>query len=181
MPNETLARRYAQAIFELAAEAGKVPEIGRALQSALETLHREPDTWAFFISPVVDRELKQKVLVEAFEGKTEEIAFHTLLLLVRKHRERLLPELVEQYGALELAASGREKLTLVTARELPRDVVDGIVARLSKRYGKVFEVAQQVEPRLLGGVQIRIGDLAVDGTLEGVLEDVRRRMYAHDS
>ena len=143
-------------------------------------MRRDPQTWGFFVSPVVDRELKQKVLTGAFDGKTEEIAFHTLLLLVRKNRERLLPEVVEQYAALELAATGREKLTLVTARELPRDVVDGIVARLSKRYNKSFEVEQRIEPRLLGGVQIRIGDLAVDGTLEGVLEDVRRRMYASE-
>src|SRR5438105_2915761 len=120
MANETLARRYAQAIFDLANETKKTGEVGRNLRTIWDAMREEDNVVRFFFAPIVDRVEKQKVLTEAFLGKIEEIALHSLLLLVRKRRERLLPEILTQYEALEQAARGAEPLSITSARALSK-------------------------------------------------------------
>lgn len=178
MANETLARRYAQAIFDLATDGGKVAEVGRDLRMASTAIAEDPAVNRFFGSPVVDRTEKQKILIDGFSGKVEELALHALLLLVRKRRERILGEIVTQYEALEQAARGAEPLTIVSARELPQNELAFMVSRLSKIYGKQFDVQQQVDPSLLGGVRIQMGDTAIDGTVAGKLDELSRALLA---
>lgn len=181
MANETLARRYAQAIFDLAGESEKVAEVGRDLRTVWSAIEEDPGVTRFFYSPIVDRTEKQKILIDAFAGKVEELALHALLLLVRKRRERLLQEIVQQFEALEQAARGAEPLTIVSARELPQNEVAFMVSRLSKIYGKQFDVQQQVDPSLLGGVRIQMGDVAIDGTVAGKLDELSRTLLAPKS
>jgi F-type H+-transporting ATPase subunit delta len=174
MADEKLSRRYAQAIFALATEDAKVAEVGSDLRTAWDAMKAEESAVQFFYAPVIDRAEKQKVLLDAFSGKISDVALHTLLLLVRKRRERLLPEILRQYAMLERAARGAEPLVVTSARKLPDEELKLLVERLSRIYGKRFEVEQRVDPRLLGGVRIRMGDVAIDGTVEGRLEDLVR-------
>ena len=176
MANETLARRYAQAVFDLAAEARRTSEVGVALRTVWDSMQAQDSVVQFFYAPVIDRSEKQKVLLDAFGGKIEEIALHTLLLLVRKHRERLLPELVLQYGLLEREARGEEPLVISSARKLPRRELASLVEGLSKKYGKRFEVEERIDPSLLGGVRIRMGDVAIDATVAGRLNELSRTL-----
>ena len=68
----------------------------------------------FFVAPVIERDQKERVLRNAFQGKVDEIALNTLLLLVRKRREGLLGAIVAQYRSLQLTARGVEMLRLLS-------------------------------------------------------------------
>lgn len=177
MPNEALAKRYAQAVFDLASEGSNVPGVGRDLRTVWNAMKEDDGVVRFFFAPVIERTQKGKVLVDAFKGKIDPIALHTLLLLVRKRRERLLPELLQQYAALETAARGAEPLIISSARKLPESELKTLVERLSKVYNKRFEVEERVEPSLLGGVRIRMGDVAIDGTVAGKLNELSRTLF----
>jgi F-type H+-transporting ATPase subunit delta len=174
MQNETVSKRYATAVFALAGEAKRVAEVGRDLSAAHAALYGEDDVRRFYLSPVFQRADKERILGEAFKAKLDPIAFHTLLLLVRKRREALLPSIVEAYHQMALAASGKEPLEIVSARELAPSELDEIVARLSRTSGKNYEVTERVDPSLLGGIRITTAEVSVDGSIAARLDRLAR-------
>lgn len=178
MANETVARRYALAVFQLADEARAVDAVGKDLHVMSEAIYEDQTTKGFFLSPVIDRKEKERVLSSAFTGKTHEIAMHTLLLLVRKRREALLAEIVRQYDTLQMQARGEEPLTVTSAKELSATELRSLVDRLQNVYGKKFSVTQTVQPDLIGGVRIMMGDRRIDATVEGRLEELTRTLFA---
>jgi F-type H+-transporting ATPase subunit delta len=180
MANEKLARRYAFAIFQLAQERSAVPVVGNDLRTISSGIYEDEATKGFFLSPVIDRKEKERILTAAFEGKAHEVALHALLLLVRKHRESLLREIVQQYGALEMQARGAEPLTVTSAKQLPSEQLSALVSRLEKIYDTKFEVTQRVDPQLIGGVRIMMGDRRVDGSVEGRVEELTRTLFAQN-
>jgi F-type H+-transporting ATPase subunit delta len=173
MPNETLARRYATAIFQLAQQAGNVAPVQQDLHAFVDTLRSDEQVRKFFLSPVIDRTEKTRIVAQAF-ARLDDIALHAVLLLIRKRRENLAEEIVRQYDELEQAARGAQPLQVTSARELAPGELEAIVARLAAAYRTKFDVTQSVDPNLIGGVRIIMGDKLADGTVAGRLDDVAR-------
>ncbi|GAC1566873.1 MAG: F0F1 ATP synthase subunit delta [Vulcanimicrobiaceae bacterium] len=180
MQNETLARRYATAIFTLAKKAGSVDTIGHDLATVASAIDSTEDVRRFYLSLVFGRKRKETLLHDVFEGKIDVTALHSLLLLVRKRREALLQPIVAEYKKLALADAKKEPLEIVSARPLAATELDEIVARLSKAYARSFEITQRTDPGLLGGVRITMGDRRIDGSLAGRLEELSRELFARN-
>ena len=175
MPNETLARRYATAIFQLASEAGAVDAVSHDLHTFVAALGADQQVDRFFRSPVIDREEKSAVIAQAFD-RLNEIALHAILLLIRKRRETLVNEIVRQYDILERQARGAQPLTVTSARKLDPGELDALIAKLSAAFKTTFDVTQRVDPKLIGGVRLTIGDKRVDGSIAGRLNDLARML-----
>jgi F-type H+-transporting ATPase subunit delta len=173
MPNETLARRYATAVFDLARQANAVADVGRDLHAFVAALAADAEVDRFFRSPVIDRTQKSDVISAAFAG-LHELALHTVLLLIRKRRETLTAEIVRQYDRHEREARGAQTLRVTSARALSSSEIDGIVARLSQIYSTPFDVTQMVDANLIGGIRLTMGDTRIDGTIAGRLDDLAR-------
>jgi F-type H+-transporting ATPase subunit delta len=175
MPNQTLARRYASAIFQLATEANAIPAVGADLHAFVAALAADDDVNRFFRSPVVDRKAKAGAIGEAF-SKLHDVALHAILLLIQKRREALAPEIVAQYDVLERQARGAQTLDVTSARPLAKADLDGLVAKLTATFKTPFDVTQNVDPELIGGVRITMGDKRIDGTIAGRLDDLARML-----
>jgi F-type H+-transporting ATPase subunit delta len=180
MANEKLARRYTTAVFSLANEAAAVDTIGNDLATAASAIGADPALAAFFAAPIVPRPEKERALIGAFSGRLHDVALHSLLLLVRKRRETLLQAMVEEYRKLQLAQRGEEPLTVTSARELPRRELDALVARLERLHDKKFQVTQVVDPALIGGVRVLMGDRRLDGSVAGRLDALSRTLFANN-
>ncbi|HVR47647.1 MAG TPA: ATP synthase F1 subunit delta [Candidatus Binatia bacterium] len=174
MVNQTLARRYAIAVSSLAAEQQAADRVGSDLAALAAAIGDNTQAREFFLSPVISKPDKERILAEAFEGKLHPIALHTLLLLVRKRREQLLPALVAEYVALQRAARGAQTLALTSARTLDRSEYAALIGRLESIYGKKFEATEVVDPSLIGGLRIMMGDRRIDATISGRLDALAR-------
>jgi F-type H+-transporting ATPase subunit delta len=172
--NERLARRYARAVWALAREQDGTRRVGEDLKSVATALDEPGRIHDFFVSPVIDRPSKERILAQVFEGHLHTIALHTLLLLVRKRRERLLSAIVTEYAGLERAERGAQTLTLTSARTLDRAEYQSLIERLERLYGKKFEVTESVDPNLIGGLRIMMGDRRIDATISGRLDALAR-------
>lgn len=177
MGNETLARRYATAVFALASDVGSVDRVGSELETILRTIHSDPAILQYFTSPIVNRVEKEQTLLGSLRGKVGDVPLHTLLLLVRKRRESLLEELVTEYDKLARAARGVEPLMVTTARELTDADVRALVDQLERAYGKKFEASVTIDPSLIGGVRVAVGDRLIDGSVAGRLEELTRSLF----
>jgi F-type H+-transporting ATPase subunit delta len=175
MANETLARRYATAIFGLATDADAIAQVKNDLHSVQGILNSDEAIRKFFRSPVVDRKYKAGVVESAF-GNLHEISLHSLLLLVRKRREAIFDEIVTQYDLLEERSRGASPLRIESARELDPGELRELVAKLAQRYNTTFDVTQTVDPQLIGGVRITMGDKQIDGSVAGRLDDLARML-----
>jgi F-type H+-transporting ATPase subunit delta len=179
MQNETVARRYATAIFNLARDAGAIDAVGRDLRTAHESIYGNDDVRRFYLSPVFGRKKKEDVMALAF-ASLGTIALHSVLLLVRKRREALLTPIVREYEKLALAYAKKEPLEIVSARPLAPQELDDIVARLAKAYNHAFDVTERTDPTLLGGIRITMGDRRIDGSLSGRLDELARELFARN-
>ena len=178
MQDQTVARRYATAVFNLAKAANTIDAVGTDLASASAAIYGNDGVRRFFLSPVFERKRKEALLLEAFRSRVSEIALHTLLLLVRKRREALLAPLATEYAKLAVASAGKEPLEIVSARPLAQSELNSIVVRLGRTYGKAFDVIARTDPSLLGGVRITMGDRRIDGSLSARLDDIALELFA---
>lgn len=176
MVNRTLARRYAVAIASLAREQNAVERVTADLQTLSGAIGAPGLIRDFYESPVVDRPAKERLLARVFDGKIHPLALHALLLLVRKRREVLLRAIVDEYLSLQRAARGVETLTLESARPLDRSEYARLIAGLEARYRKKFEITEVVDPRLIGGLRIMMGDRRIDASISGRLTALAREL-----
>lgn len=176
MVSQRLARRYAVAVAALAREQNVVERVADDLKAVSTALSAPGLVRDFFVSPVIDRPAKERMLLQILDGKMHPVALHTVLLLVRKRRESLLGPIVNEYLALERAARGVDTLTLESARPLDRTERARLIARLEAVYGKKFEVTEVLDPSLIAGVRIMMGDRRLDDSIAGRLDALAREL-----
>lgn len=176
MVNEVLARRYATAVWALAAERGLEDKVGRDLVGIASAIGASAPLRDFFVAPVVERREKERLLAQAFEGRVDTIALHALLLLVRRRRETLLWALVTAYETLARQARNAERVTLQSARPLDRNELRALVERLERTTGKKLEVTERIDPSLIGGLRVMLGDVRIDASIAGRLDALAREL-----
>jgi F-type H+-transporting ATPase subunit delta len=176
MVSQAAANRYTQALFALAKEARAVDRVLAELDGLEAALARDAGSREFFESPVVEREMKLQVLDSALRSRLSELTFNFLILLVRKRRERLLPAITRQMHEFEERDANRATAHVATPAPLVGDDIAALGRRLSAIYGKSITLHPSVDPKLLGGMVVQVGDRYVDASVAGKLEEVRRHL-----
>jgi F-type H+-transporting ATPase subunit delta len=175
-----VAKRYALALFDAGREQDKL-ELLDAQAKQLAVVFHDPLVRRFAGHPRIPASSKKDVLAGKLAGRFDTLLLNLVRVLVDKNRITALPEILHWFDLLTDQASGIENLTLLSATELSPAQRDQIV-ELSRRFSEYdnLRVETQVDPRLLGGVEVRIGGhLVLDGTVASRLQGLRDRLYKY--
>lgn len=175
MRDQTIARNYAAALFEL----GQRHDESGAYADAFDVLGgvlTEDRIRRFLETPKVEAKDKQGVLQAALEGRVPERFLHFLMVVVAKRRQALLLVIQAEYGELLDAAVGRIHASVTLARRADAEAEGVLRERLSTLLGKDVVPHITVNPAILGGLVVRYGDRAMDGSLRRQLLSLKREL-----
>ncbi len=169
------ARRYAEAVFELARETDSLQrwqdEFG-----LLAEVYDDPRVAFFFQSPRRSVTAKWETARRMFEGRIGQDVLNFFLLLIDRDRTELIPRVRERFDALVREASGVQTAEVTTAIELNEEEQRRIAEELGRITGKRIELQTRVDPAIIGGMVARIGDKLIDGSVATSLRQLRQRL-----
>ena len=171
-----VARRYALALYQEAQEKSATDRIDEDLDVLRDTLDGSQELVSFFESPIIPRDKKEAVIQRLFEGKLSALTLSFLRLLVEKEREDLLLAIVTAYGDLRDERLGIVEAHVRTAQPLAYEETETLRKRLEAREGKQVRLKIDVDPSLIGGLVVRIGDQVYDRSVRHQLKTLRGQL-----
>ena len=172
---EEIARVYAEALFEVAKEKEKLEEIRDQLAQFADALAEDRDLQVFFFSPYFSSAEKREGIAKAVSGADPELV-NFLELLAEKHR---MPAIFRVRRRIEELVSEELKqldVNVTSAVELDERVVKQVGDEIEKQTGREVELSSTVDPDILGGLVLRVGNMVLDASLRHRLERMRREI-----
>lgn len=165
-----LAQVYAQAMLSLAESKGQSDALLEELLDLVKLLDQHPQWARVMTSPHVDAETRRKAIDKAFRGRASDMLTDALQIINRKGRLELIRAIVEAYRLAHEELRGEVDVHVRTAVPLSAALRDQVRDLAAKFSGKKPELFEEVDPSLLGGVSIRIGDDKFDATVSSRLK-----------
>lgn len=181
MQSSTISRNYAETLLILARKANDAAGWGSHLTQLAEAIQTDRTLKLFLESPRVAVAVKLDVLKKALGDKTPAIFVRFLQQLVMNRRQAMIREISAEYNSMLNEAEGRVVARVTLSREPSAEERDAIVAKLSSNLGKTVDPKIVVDPSILGGIIIRMGDTVMDGSVRRKLALLRRLMVARPS
>ena len=174
MRSATAARRYARALFALARETGRVPEVRSELDAMAELLDDNPALARSLFRPLHPATERRAVLGAVSDRiGASAVVRNFYAFLIDQRRLVDFPGIREEYGRLADAEAGRTRAAVVSAAPLRGDQRERLRRALSDRTGQEVELSETVDSSLLGGAIATIGGLVFDGSLRTQLSQLR--------
>jgi F-type H+-transporting ATPase subunit delta len=176
MRDTTIARNYAEALVALARKANDLEGYGVAIRGLADAVSQDVRLTNFLASPSVSAADKNRVLGQAFASKLPRNVVRFVQKLVDNRRQLLLGEVAQEYSNIVDEQEGRVHATVTVSRETTDAERDAIGAQISARLGKKVVPHVTVNPAILGGVIVKVGDTVMDGSVRKRLATLRTRL-----
>lgn len=176
MRETTIARNYAEAFLALAKKAKDPAGWGKMLGDVANAVRDDVTLVRFLESPKVSSEQKQEILGRALQDRAPRLLVKFLQTLVRNRRQMLIPAISTEYWALLDETEGRVHAEVTVAKAADDAETRAIAAALRKAVGKDVVPHVRVDPAILGGIVVKIGDTVMDGSIRRRLSTLRRRL-----
>lgn len=175
----TLARPYAQAVFDLAREAGELQQWSQFLGLAA-LLVTEPEMRRLLRAPRADLARLVAIITDIcreqlgnrapFDAGERSLGANFLRVLVDNGRLGLLPEIAARFNELKTEAENALEVTLTSATAISEEQRARIEQALARRFGRQIRLSVQLDPALIGGARLQVGDRVIDGTVRTGLD-----------
>jgi F-type H+-transporting ATPase subunit delta len=164
----TVARPYAEAIFRAAIDGGSLAAVGDSL-AILAAAARDEQMYSLMLNPKVSAAQKKEIFAAAAGGRLDDLTSRLLSVLIDGHREVLIGSIAEQFEVLRNEHEKVLRARITSAQPLTDPQRDEIVAALERRYGKKVEADLDVDPELLGGARVQVGDQVIHASVRDAL------------
>ena len=168
-----VARVYAEALFDVAKEKGRLDEIGGQLDEFVDALEGDRDLQVFFFSPYFSSAEKVDGLKRAIDGGDPELV-NFLELLIEKNRMTEIFRIRRQLEQLWKQENKRIDVTVTSAVELDPAVVKRIGEEIERQTGRKVELASRVDGEILGGIVLQVGNMVLDASIRSRLEKLKK-------
>jgi len=181
MKDIRVAKRYAAALFGVALRDGILDSVEQDLVLISRFVAEVPYLRAVLMQPLVSDERKYTVITEAFGARVTASTLSFLKLLVRKRREDLIEECIREFRVLLAGHANIVDAEAATATAMTPEQQERLTQSLQAMTGKTVRLTAHVEPEMLGGVIVRIGDNIIDGSVRGKLQRLERQLLGSNA
>jgi F-type H+-transporting ATPase subunit delta len=172
---EEIAQVYARSLFEVAREQGKLDELREQLAQLADALNEHRELAVFFFSPYFSTKEKQEALTRLLDGPAPELV-NFLELLIEKHRMPVIYRIRHEFERLWDEENKTLPVEITSAIELDEQTTESLGRTIGERTGRKVTLAARVDPNILGGVIIRVGNSILDASIRNRLEQLRRHV-----
>jgi F-type H+-transporting ATPase subunit delta len=172
---EEIAEVYARSLFEVAKEQDQLDEIHEELDQVADVLSENRSLQLFFFSPYFSSDEKKDGVAKVIDGGNEYFV-RFLELLAEKHRLPVLFRIRREFDSLWAKEQKLLEVSVTSAVDLDEETVKGIGKKIEEQTGNRVELTSHVDPDLIGGLVIRVGNLVLDASVRNRLERLRRQV-----
>jgi len=176
MRDRKVAVRYAGALLSSAKGEGVLVEVAESFAGVLEVLGSQRDLKIFLNSPQVRTEEKKELLKKVLGDRIEPVLLRFFFLLIDKKRIENIEDIGEEFADQAERDQGIVRAQVVTAVEMPADLAEALKQRLSSHTGAKIILEKKIDPKVLGGVCVTMGDRILDGTVRTNLDGLRKKL-----
>jgi F-type H+-transporting ATPase subunit delta len=172
---EEIAAVYARSLFEVASEQGKLDEVREQLGQFADAMQADRDLQVFFFSPYFSTPEKEDGLDRAVSGADETLV-NFLKLLIENHRMPVIFRVRRGYDELWEEENKLLPVQITSAVALDEATVKQIGDRIASQTGRRVDLSASVEPDILGGIVVRVGNQVLDASVRNRLEQLRKQV-----
>jgi F-type H+-transporting ATPase subunit delta len=172
---EEIAAVYARSLFEVAKEQGKLDEVREQLGQFADAMQADRELQVFFFSPYFSTPEKEDGLDRAVTGADDTIV-NFLKLLIENHRMPVIFRVRRGYDELWEEENKLLPVQVTSAVELDQATVKQIGDRIAEQTGQRVDLSATVEPDILGGIVVRVGNQVLDASVRNRLEQLRKQV-----
>ena len=174
---EEIARVYADALFEVAKEKGVLDEVRDELGEFVEALDGSRELQVFLFSPYFSSEEKRDGIAKTISGASDELV-NFLELLAEKHRMPAIFRIRRRFDELWAEENRRLEVRLTAAVPLDDAVVRRVGEEIERKTDMKVDLSSEVDPEIVGGLVLRVGNRVLDASLRAKLERLRKEVAA---
>ena len=172
---EEIAEVYSRALFDVAKEHDALDEVHEQLGQFADELDKNHDLQVFFFSPYFSSQEKKDGIGKMISGADEHFV-RFLELLAERHRMPAIFRIRREFDALYAEERKLLPVTITSAVELDDDTVNEIARKIEEQTGRKVELTRKVDPDVIGGLVMRVGNIVMDGSIRSRLERLRKQV-----
>jgi len=170
MKDTRVASRYAKSLIELAIEKGALEEIYQDMLLFSQLCDSNREFRLMLRNPIINHGKKRAILDKIFKGKVNESTIAIFDIITRKNREAILPSLAEEFIHQYRKYKNIDEVTVTTPVPLTPELREKLIGNIKQRTGHKVDLTEQVDPDLIGGFVLEIGDRMMDNSVKSKLK-----------
>lgn len=168
-----VSKTYSNALFEVATESNLLDRIVDEFEFVVESFNEYPSFYDIISSPKVSRDEKRRMIGDTFESKISSELLNFIKLLIDKKRESFIKDIFKEFKIIsneynEIVVAKVESVILLEKAE-----IDKLEAELNELTGKKVTINNVINPEIMGGLIVKVGDKIIDGSIKRKLENLK--------